>query len=80
LPVRGFFTLNHFPGCLHSADCPRRPRLAVAPDGNTLYLAGDRYLVVAPVPADNQLQSASIPRLGKLQTRTRPWNLALKPN
>ena len=81
LPVLGYFTLDHFPGCLQATDCPRRPRMTVAADGLTLYMAGNLNLVVAPIPQDVQLQVASAPpRLNKQAPRTHPWHLNLRPN
>jgi len=52
LPLLGYFDIADYPTCHVSAyECSLQPRAAISPDGQTLFFAGDRKLVVAPVPA-----------------------------
>ncbi len=53
LPLLGQFDLADFPGCrvLFTSDCPTvRPRMAMSPDGQTLFFAGNQRFIVQPVP------------------------------
>lgn len=53
LPLVGDVALADAPGCrrLLSGDCPNHaPRMAIAPDGQTLFIAGNERLLVVPVP------------------------------
>lgn len=52
LPLLGYFDIADYPTCHVSAyECSLRAQAAISPDGQTLFFAGDRKLVVAPVPA-----------------------------
>jgi hypothetical protein len=53
LPRVGDFTLPDAPSCRTPGfnDCPNHtPRMAIAPDGQTLFIAGNQRLLVVPVP------------------------------
>lgn len=53
LPLLGHIDIAHFPGCrtFFTSDCPTvRPRMAIAPDGQTLFMAGNERFLVVPVP------------------------------
>ncbi len=53
LPLLGHIDLAHFPGCrsFGTSDCPTvRPRMAISPDGQTLFFAGNERFIVLPVP------------------------------
>jgi hypothetical protein len=66
MPLLGYFTFADYPTCLRGADCSLRPESALNEVGNTLFYAGNRNLVIVPVPAENALLSAQ-PPAGKLE-------------
>jgi hypothetical protein len=81
MPLLGYFTVNDYPTCRNSQQCNIRPRAALAPDGNTLFFAGDAKLVVKPIPAENTLISAaSAPVVSKQVLQTRPWKVNARPD
>ncbi len=72
LPVVGMFELQHFPSCrvYDYVLCPlTRPRMTMAPDGQTLFLAGNQHLVVAPVPAELRTAGSAAARRAQAQRR-----------
>ncbi|WP_425261825.1 hypothetical protein ACPOLB_13185 [Rubrivivax sp. RP6-9] len=72
LPVVGMFELQHFPSCRRYdyVLCPlTRPRMTTAPDGHTLFLAGNQHLVVAPVPAELRTVGSAAARRAQAQRR-----------
>lgn len=53
--VLGYFEIDDYPMCRSSINCDLRTKGAIAPDGRTLFLAGQDRLVVVPVPAESSL-------------------------
>ncbi len=80
MPMVGYFTVAHYPTCRVAAQCSLRPRVALSPDGNTLFFAGDQQLLVVPVPAENTLTSANKIRPGVTGIVTKPWRVNTRPH
>jgi hypothetical protein len=73
MPLLGYFTLPDYPTCRIFAPC-LRPGMTLAPDGNTLFIAGSANLLVVPVPAENNLTAAN--KIGPAAGRViaiKPW-------
>lgn len=53
LPVLGYFDVKDYPSChiYEYTTCSDSPRLTISPDGNTLFMVGNRKFMVVPVPA-----------------------------
>lgn len=54
--LEGYFELDHYPGCRtdnFSIDEPCKAQVlsSASPDGKTIFFLGNRYFVVAPIPA-----------------------------
>lgn len=76
MPMLGYFTIADYPTCRDAQQCSLRPRTVLAPDGNTLFFAGDAKLVVTPIPAENALvSSAGAPVLQKARAVMKPWRV-----
>lgn len=78
LPVLGHIELADFPGCrtFSSGDCPTvRPRMVIAPDGQTLFVAGNERFIVVPVPESLRGSGGvlSAPRARAQGTAPRTW-------
>jgi len=74
LPLVGEIEIADAPGCrrLVSSDCPNHsPRMAIAPDGQTLFIAGNERLLVVPVPETLRAAGSSVEQRARaLNTRT----------
>ena len=76
MPMLGYFTINDYPTCRNTQQCSIRPRAALAPDGKTLFFAGNAKLVITPIPAENVLMStAAAPVLSKQGIVAQPWSV-----
>lgn len=77
LTLVGQFDLQHFPTCtISDYSCNLRPRVAISPDGSTLFFLGDANLVVAPIPAN--VRAASLmkrPFAVRKTMQAQPWRL-----
>lgn len=61
LPVVGQFTITQRPSCVdpNGSNCGYQARGTISPDGRTLFYAGDKYFVVAPIPAESAQTSGA---------------------
>jgi hypothetical protein len=76
MPMLGYFTIADYPTCRNAQQCNIRPRAALAPDGNSLFFAGDAKLVITPIPAESALiSSAGAPVLSKTRAVMKPWRV-----
>jgi len=77
VPVLGFFELDDYPSCLNDLSvCDLFPAAAISLDGGTLFFAGSDKLVIAPVPPESTLSTASVSAPGDRATiRATPWRL-----
>lgn len=79
LPLVGHFDLPAYPGCRSfGSDClSLRPRMAIAPDGLTLFFAGNERFIVAPVPealrSSGSSAAAAAARARALRSTPRLW-------
>lgn len=60
-PLLGYIELSDYPGCRQDAwsGCSFRPLMTIAEDGHTLFLVGDRALVVQPIPMEYRSAAAA---------------------
>jgi hypothetical protein len=77
VPVLGFFELDDYPNCINDFTvCDRWPAAAISLDGGTLFFAGSEKLVIAPIPPEGTLSTASVGTPGDRTTiRATPWRL-----
>jgi len=77
VPVLGFFELDDYPSCLNDLSvCDLFPSAAISLDGGTLFFAGSDKLVIAPIPPEGTLSTASVGTPGNPATiRAMPWRL-----
>jgi hypothetical protein len=76
LPLKGWFEIDDYPTCRVNTDCDVRPRVAISPDGRTLFFAGSAGLLVVPVPTENILQlAAAPPGVAAMPMKVTPWKL-----
>jgi len=79
LPLVGDFTVADAPGCraLVSSNCSGIPmRMAIAPDGQTLFVAGNQRLLVVPVPEALRATASTAERRARALNavpRIQPW-------
>ncbi len=79
LPLVGRFELADYPGCrsFTTGDCPTvRPRMAIAPDGRTLFIAGNERFLVVPVPEALRTAGSEAERRARAlrgTTRVQAW-------
>jgi hypothetical protein len=80
MPLLGYFTLPDYPTCRIFAPC-LRPGITLAPDGNTLFIAGSAKLLVVPVPGENTLTAANkIRPVVSGAIVTKPWRVNTRRN
>jgi hypothetical protein len=80
MPLLGYFTVADYPTCRVFSGC-LRPSITLAPDGNTLFIAGSENLLVVPVPAENTLTAANKIRPAiESPMVTTPWRVRTRPD
>jgi hypothetical protein len=82
MPLLGYFAVADYPTCLRFSDCSLSPATTISMDGNTLFFAGSRNLLIVPIPDEGTLIPASVPAPAQKRTGTRStvrWDLRLAP-